>query len=40
MIFQSLDETARVFLNLNDELRVKLNEKQLSYMEGHYQNLI
>lgn len=40
VISQSLDETARVFLNVNDELRVKLNEKQLSYMEGHYQKLI
>lgn len=39
-ISQTLDNTARVFLNINDELRVKLNEKQLSYMEGHYQNLI
>ncbi|MGE7942247.1 HNH endonuclease [Lysinibacillus xylanilyticus] len=39
-ISRTLDETARVFLNVNGELRVKLNEKQLSYMEGHYQNLI
>lgn len=39
VISQSLDETARVFLNVNDQLRVKLNEKQLSYMKGHYQNL-
>ncbi|MGE8000249.1 HNH endonuclease [Lysinibacillus sp. NPDC093190] len=40
VISHSLDETARVFLNVNDALRVMLNEKQLSYMEGHYQNLI
>lgn len=40
VISQSLDETTRVFLNVNDELRVKLNETQLSYMEGHHQNLI
>lgn len=40
VISQTLEEIARVFLNVNDELRVKLNKKQLSYMEGHYQNLI
>lgn len=40
VISQTLDETARVFLNVNDELRVKLNEKQLGYMNGHQQNLI
>ncbi|WP_427071281.1 HNH endonuclease [Lysinibacillus fusiformis] len=40
VISKSLDETALVFLNVNDELRVKLNNEQLSYMEGHYQNLI
>jgi len=39
VISQTLDETARVFLNVNAALRVKLNEKQLSYMEGHYQSL-
>ncbi|WP_223553926.1 HNH endonuclease [Lysinibacillus sphaericus] len=39
-ISQTLDETARAFLNVNGELRVKLNEKQLSYMDGHYQNLM
>lgn len=35
----SLDETARLFLNVHDELRVKLNEKQLSYMKGHSEQL-
>ncbi|MGG0656916.1 HNH endonuclease [Rummeliibacillus pycnus] len=30
VISQSLNETARVFLNVNNELRVKFNEKQLS----------
>lgn len=40
VISQTLDEVTRIFLNVHDELRVKLTEKQLSYMVGHYQNLI
>lgn len=40
VISQSLDEIDRVFLNVNDGLRVNLNEEQWSYMEEHNQNLI
>ncbi|WP_235617046.1 HNH endonuclease [Lysinibacillus mangiferihumi] len=39
VISQTLDEVTRLFLNVHDELRVELTEKQLSYMVGHYQEL-
>lgn len=40
VISKTLDETARMFLNIHDGLRVKLNEKQLGYMKEHYQKFI
>lgn len=42
VISQTLDETARMFLNVHNGLRVKLNDMQLRYMKEHYQkfNLI
>ncbi|MDF2064947.1 HNH endonuclease [Bacillus sp. Cr_A10] len=40
MISQTLDETVRIFMNVNDEMRVELTQKQLFYMEEHNQNLI
>lgn len=40
VISQTLDEVTRIFLNVHDELQVKLTEKQLRYMVGHYQNSI
>lgn len=39
VISKTLDETARVFLNVHDGLRLKLNDKQLDYMKEHYQKL-
>ena len=39
VISQTLDETARIFMNVNEGLRVELTEKQLGYMEEHHQNL-
>lgn len=40
VISQTLDEVTRTFLNVHDELQVKLTEEQLSYMVGHYRNSI
>lgn len=40
VISQTLDETARIFMNINDEMRVDLTQKQLCYIEIHIQNLI
>ncbi|MED4402396.1 HNH endonuclease signature motif containing protein [Metabacillus fastidiosus] len=40
VISQTLDEAARIFMNVNEGLRVELTEKQLGYMEYHHQNLI
>jgi predicted restriction endonuclease len=40
VISQTLDETVKKFLNVNDGMRVGLNEKQLGYMKDHHQNLI
>lgn len=40
VISQTLDDTARIFMNVNDEMRVELTEKQLFYMEDHNQSLI
>jgi hypothetical protein len=40
VISQTLDEVTRIFLNVHDELQVKLTEKQLRYMVGHHQNSI
>ncbi|MED4455033.1 HNH endonuclease signature motif containing protein [Metabacillus fastidiosus] len=40
VISQTLDEAARIFMNVNEGLRVELTEKQLGYMKYHHQNLI
>jgi len=40
VISQTLDETLKMFLNVNDGMRIELNEKQLSYMKDHQQNLL
>lgn len=40
VISQTLDETMKMFLNINNGMRVGLNEKQLVYMKDHNQNFI
>lgn len=40
VVSQSLDETARIFMNVNEVLRIELTESQLGYMENHHKNLI
>lgn len=40
VISQSLDETARIFMNVKNELRVELTERQLGYMVEHNKSLI
>lgn len=40
VISQLLDEVTHIFLNIHDELQIKLTEEQLCYMVGHYQNSI
>ncbi|QKX52619.1 HNH endonuclease [Planococcus glaciei] len=40
VISQTLDETTRIFMNINEEMRIALTKKQLEYMEDHYNKLI
>lgn len=40
VISQTVDETAKIFLNVNDDMSINLSEKQLRYMEFHYRNRI
>ncbi|MDD9786678.1 HNH endonuclease [Priestia megaterium] len=35
MVKQSLDATTKMFLNINDTMRIKLNERQQNYMKWH-----
>ncbi|MBE5103311.1 HNH endonuclease [Priestia aryabhattai] len=35
MVKQSLDTTTKMFLNINDTMRIKLNERQQNYMKWH-----
>lgn len=39
LISDSLDETSRIFLNINDKLRIQMNEIQLLYMNWHRENV-
>ncbi|WP_251647487.1 HNH endonuclease [Rummeliibacillus stabekisii] len=39
VISHTLDEADRIFMNVNDKLRIELTEKQLGYMKDHHQNL-
>jgi len=40
VISQTLGEIEKKFLNVNDGMRVRLNDKQFGYMKDHYQNLV
>jgi len=35
MVKQSLEATTKMFLNINDTMRIKLNERQQNYMKWH-----
>ena len=39
-ISPTIDETARIFMNVNKKMQVTLTEKQLEYMEDHFKKLI
>ncbi|MBD7908906.1 HNH endonuclease [Sporosarcina sp. Sa3CUA8] len=40
MISQTVDETAKIFLNVNEDMSINLSEKQLRYMGFHYRHRI
>ncbi|MGE1112982.1 HNH endonuclease [Priestia megaterium] len=40
LISSSLDETAKVFLNVNDKLKIRMTEIQKRYMEWHRENIL
>ncbi|WP_199426914.1 HNH endonuclease [Thermaerobacillus caldiproteolyticus] len=39
LISNSLDETSRLFLNINDKLQIRMNEAQQQYMKWHRENI-
>lgn len=39
MISDSLDEVTKVFLNINETMKIKMNEGQQQYMKWHRENL-
>ncbi|MFV8520898.1 HNH endonuclease [Bacillus sp. SBS7] len=39
LIFESLDEATKVFLNINETMKIALNERQQQYMKSHRENI-
>lgn len=40
VISKTLDDPARIFMNVYDGMRIELAEKQVIYMENHFKNLV
>lgn len=38
IISPTIDETAKIFMNINETMKIVLTEKQLNYMEHHYKS--
>jgi putative restriction endonuclease len=40
MIKDSLDETTKILLNINETMRIKMNERQQNYMNWHREKFL